>query len=247
MSQETGVKKYFGVNLAELLSQKIKDVYKDFDSKGYIDKVDKSYEKLQLKDRVKLHSDTLREYLPQDYLKALKILEKILGEENPNETGMFTNYYWLMPVANFVEDYGLDYPDESIEAIGEITKRNTGEYAIRPYIEKYPQKTLAVMEDWAKDENFHLRRLASEGLRPRLPWAKKLTLFIDKPEPVFKVLDYLKDDKIKFVQKSVANNINDYLKDNQEKGMELINSWKKDATKQREWIIKHAMRNQKQR
>lgn len=83
-------------------------------------------------------------------------------EENLNKTGVFKSFYWLMPVGKFIEKYGLDNFDESIRAIAKVTKRNTGEYAIRPFIRKYPKKTIKVMKGLAKSENFHLRRLSSE-------------------------------------------------------------------------------------
>ncbi len=121
-----------------------------------------------------------------------------MGEENPNETGMFKEYYWLMPVGKYIEKYGLEHFDISIKAIEELTKRNTGEYAIRPYIRKFPAETLARMKAWAKSDTFHLRRLASEGLRPKLPWALKLDLFVYNPKPVFDILDILKTEHIKF-------------------------------------------------
>lgn len=126
----------------------------------------------------------------------------------------------------------------------EITKCHTGEYAVRLFINTYPKESLKLMKTWAKDDNLHVRRLASEGLRPRLPWAQKLTLFIDKPQPVFDILELLKDDTSKFVQKSVANNINDYLKDNHEAAMKLLAKWQQGATPERKWIIKHALRNE---
>ncbi len=100
------------------------------------------------------------------------------------------------------------------------------------------------MREWAGSSNVHVRRLASEGLRPRLPWSKKLTLFVDQPQPVFAVLDALKDDQSRFVQKSVANNVNDYLKDNRRAAMDLLRSWSHDPTPQRGWTIRHALRNE---
>jgi len=166
----------------------------------------------------------------------------ILGKENPNETGMFSNFYWVMPIGKFVEKYGLDDFDVSIHAIEEITKRNTGEYAIRPYLRKYPEKTMKIMQKWSKSENFHLRRLASEGSRPKLPWSTKLEIFIENPDPVFNILDNLIDDEIKFVQKSVANNITDYLKVNNESAVEFIKKHEKSDNKNTQWILKYATR-----
>lgn len=98
------------------------------------------------------------------------------------------------------------------------------------------------MKKWSKSKNFHLRRLASEGLRPKLPWSKKLEVFIDKPAPVFDILANLMEDDIKFVKKSVANNITDYLKVNREEAVEFIKKYQKSANKNTKWIIKHATR-----
>ena len=114
---------------------------------------------------------------------------------------------------------------------------------IAKFVEKYPERTLKVMKEWSKDSNVHVRRLSSEGVRPRLPWAQKLQMFIDNPKPILPILENLKDDPSKFVQKSVANNLNDILKDNYTIGIDTLKSWTEGATPQRKWIIKHALRN----
>ena len=182
--------------------------------------------------------------MPDDYPQSVAILVSILGAENPNETGMLSEYYWTLPIATFVEEYGLEHYAESIDAIAEVTKRSTGEFAIRPYLKAEPVKTLEIMQRWSKDDNFHLRRLASEGARTRLPWATKLTFLIKDPQPVLPILENLKDDPVRFVQKSVANHLNDILKDNYDFGMNIICEWLRDAPSARKWIIKHALRKQ---
>jgi 3-methyladenine DNA glycosylase AlkC len=98
------------------------------------------------------------------------------------------------------------------------------------------------MKTWARSANFHLRRLASEGLRPKLPWASKLDLYIEKPKPVFDILQILKKDPIKFVKKSVANHLTDYIKVNPKPTFELIKSWSNTGNEHTEWIIRHATR-----
>lgn len=233
---------YFDEELAVMLAEKIGMVYIDFDASNFIEAVRSSYNNKALKQRVELIADQLFTYLPNDYSTAVRVLIQILGPENPEETGMFTNYYWLMPVAKFVEKFGLNHFQLSVEAIEEITKRNTGEYAIRPFIEKYPTETLFVMKEWAKSGNFHLRRLASEGLRPRLPWAPKLDLFIKDPSPVFDILTLLREDEIHFVKKSVANHITDYFKVNPLAAQKLIGSWLPAENEHTKWIIKFATR-----
>ena len=238
------LKEWFDKALAELWAQKIQPHHPSFDTRQFVEQVDKGVQKLELKGRVELIADLLHRYLPDNYPHALQIITAILGPENEGETGMFTQGYWLMPVAKYVEKYGLDHFSESIAAIEEITKRHTGEYCIRPFLEQDPEKTMAVMRKWSLDANFHVRRLAPEGVRPRLPWAKKLDQFVADPKPILPILENLKDDPSRFVQKSVANNLNDILKDNYSIGIEILRHWAKDPTKNRQWIIKHALRNE---
>lgn len=233
---------HFGINLAEILSNKIKAVYPKFDERKYIKNIANKVGELAYSGRIELHARELNSALNLDYKSQIEILTAILGEKNPNETGMFKNFYWVLPIGKFVELYGLNDFETSISAIAEITKRNTGEYAIRVFIKRYPQKTLEIMRSWAKSDNFHLRRLASEGLRPKLPWASKLENFIDDPKPVFEILELLKEDSVKFVQRSVANHINDYLKVNFSAAQKLLSKWKKSNDKNTQWIVKYATR-----
>lgn len=155
---------------------------------------------------------------------------------------MFSEFYWVMPIGKYIEKYGLDHFEESMVAIEEITKRNTGEYAIRPFIRRYPEQTIERMTEWAKSDNFHLRRLASEGLRPKLPWTTKLETFFHNPETVFAILEILIEDEVMFVKKSVANHLTDWLKVNKEPTVELIKKWSKSDNRNTKWIIKRATR-----
>ncbi|MDY7393789.1 DNA alkylation repair protein [Aureibaculum sp. 2210JD6-5] len=242
MENNKSITEHFGTSLAILLSDKIKEVYPEFNSENFIKSVDagvvdKSYTK-----RIIYIAEQLHQQLPKDFEEAIRILVSILGDENLEETGMFTNYWWVMPIGKFVELYGIDHYELSINAIAEITKRNTGEYAIRPFIRKYPEKCLKQMKEWALSDNFHLRRLASEGLRPKLPWSTKLDTFNDRPEPVFEILELLKEDEIMFVKKSVGNHLTDWLKVNPEPTKNLIRKWRKSDNKHTQWIIKRATR-----
>ena len=237
------LKLWFDKDLAILLADKITHIKPIFPKKKFVQSVDQQVDSLELKDRVAVIAKSLDTCLADSYENNIDILLQILGPENEEETGMFTNYYWVMPIAKYIETNGLDHFDISMNAIKEITKRNTGEYTIRPYLEQYPKKTLKVMRKWAKDKNKHVRRLACEGVRPRLPWATKLDQFIKDPKPILPILNTLKDDTSKYVQKSVANCLNDILKDNLGVGKAVVESWIPDATKERKWIIKHGLRN----
>lgn len=237
------LKLWFDVELAQLLANKLSEEGIPINHESFTNTVSKGVGKLELKDRIECIVDALESHLTGDYLTNLNCLLAILGPENKKETGMFKEFYWIMPIAKYVEKYGHDHFEQSMEAIGEITKRNTGEYAIRPFLEKYPEQTVKVLIQWSKSPNKHVRRLSSEGARPRLPWAKKLNMFVHDPSPIFPILENLKDDPSKYVQTSVANTINDILKDNPNKAKKLVESWVSQATIERKWIIKHAVRN----
>lgn len=232
----------FGANLAQMLAEKISLVYPAFDSKHFIKDTDRETAGKTYTQRVVVIAELLKRHLPENHEESLAILMQILGEGNPNQTGMFTHYYWILPIGKFVELFGLEHFDLSINAIAEITKRNTGEYAIRPYIRKYPEKTLQVMKTWAVSDNFHLRRLASEGLRPKLPWATKLDTFNDNPEPVLEILELWKEDDILFVKKSVANHLTDWIKVNPKAVMPMIERLKLSDNQHTQWIVKRATR-----
>lgn len=238
------LKLWFDEELAASLADKILKINSTFSKKEFIGKVNDKINTLELKDRIEIFADALFELLLGKYEEKINTLLQILGPENEKETGMFKEYYWVMPIAKMVEKYGLEDFEVSMNAIKEITKRNTGEYTIRPFIEQYQDETIKVMMTWAKAENKHLRRLASEGVRIRLPWAKKFSQFSEDPSPIFEIIELLKDDTSKYVQKSVANSLNDILKENYPAAMKVINEWAKNPTKQRKWILKHALRNQ---
>jgi 3-methyladenine DNA glycosylase AlkC len=245
INPETGrisITEAYGESLALLLADKIISVYKRFPKKAFCQSIKKEVVGKSYTERIEIIADNLKKCLPEEYSETLKILLQILGPENQEETGMFTHFYWIMPVGKFVEKYGLDDFTLSIKAIEEITKRNTGEYAIRPYARKYSEKTLAVCKNWAQSKNFHLRRLASEGLRPKLPWATKLDVWNENPKPIFEILDMLKEDDVKFVKKSVANHLRDWMKVNPKETGKIMSKWSKSKNEHTQWILKHAQR-----
>jgi DNA alkylation repair enzyme len=238
------LKLWFDKDLALLLCNKILTVDPNFAGADFVKIIDYKVSFLELKDRVELIADQLYLHFDSNYKKGINILLQILGPENPNEIGMFKEYYWVMPIAKYIEKYGLQHFELSMKSIEEVTKRNTGEYAIRPYLAHETDRTLAQMTKWSRHPNKHVRRLSSEGVRPRLPWAKKLEAFIIDPKPILPILNNLKDDDSKYVQKSVANCINDIIKDNSDIARLLIEKWHiGKMSPQRKWIIKHALRN----
>jgi 3-methyladenine DNA glycosylase AlkC len=164
------------------------------------------------------------------------------------ETGMFSEVWWLRPIGRYVERHGIENIKVSLKFIKELMKRFAGEYAIRPLLANKPKETIKMVEKWSKDENVHIRRLASEDVRISLPWSKKIYVAIDEFENYKTILTNLKNDKSKFVQKSVGNNINDLYKEFPEKANEIIKEWNKDnPTKETMWIINHGLRSVKKK
>lgn len=213
MGTYTPLKHYFAGELATRLAQLIAPVYPEFPTQSFVQAVEEKVEPLELKERVQLIAEQLRQAINLEYPEQLHILLSIIGPEIEKEEGMFTEGYFLMPIAYFVECYGLEHFDLSMAALYEITKRHTSEYAIRPYLLRYPAETLEKLHAWASDENAHVRRLVSEGTRPRLPWAKRINAIYGDPLVNLALLELLLNDQSAYVRKSVANHLNDLTKD----------------------------------
>ncbi|MBV1869178.1 MAG: DNA alkylation repair protein [Marinosulfonomonas sp.] len=148
----------------------------------------------------------------------------------------------VMPMAGFVARHGLDTPEFSLAALREMTMRSSSEFAVRPFFRDHPDRTLKVAADWAADPNLHVRRLASEGSRPRLPWGIKLHGFVKQPSLILPLLTTLRDDPSEYVRRSVANNLNDIAKDHPDLVADLAAKWLKSADENRVRLVKHACR-----
>jgi 3-methyladenine DNA glycosylase AlkC len=151
--------------------------------------------------------------------------------------------FLYMPHMFFVSQHGLEHFEESMRAQHALTQLFTAEFSIRAYLEKHPERTLALLREWARDPSEHVRRLVSEGTRPRLPWAPRLRAFQKDPRPVLELLELLKDDPASYVRRSVANNLNDIGKDHPAMLVATAKRWLKNATPERRWIVNHALRS----
>lgn len=240
---DTAFKLYYDHELAHQLAERIRDVYPEFESKKFITDIDAEVNDLEFKDRIRLFSRSLRERLPADFPTAWSILEQTLGDRLSNDGGIFNEGFALWPFAQFIEDYGLDHFEVSMHAMREITQRHTAEFAIRPFLTRYPEQTLGILHSWADDPNPHVRRLVSEGTRTRLPWGPRLQQFIKDPSPTLELIEKLKDDPSEYVRRSVANHLNDIGKDHPEVLLSTARRWMQDADKNRTWIIRRALRS----
>lgn len=228
--------------LVEQIADRIALVYPAFDGDGFVSAVAAELESLELKQRFAWVADKLREYLPGDYPTALEILLRILDDADGRFEPIKDAGFRLLPMPTFIYRHGLDHREASLDAMYTITRHTSCEGAIRPFIIRYPQATFARLHQWAQDENEHVRRLVSEGSRPRLPWWPQLTDLIADPSPALALLERLKDDPSLYVRRSVANHLNDIGKDHPELLLARMKAWSRDASSERLWLINHALR-----
>lgn len=154
------------------------------------------------------------------------------------------NPFFWEPFSYVIQKYGLKYFELSMSIMEPLTELFTAEFAIRPFIEKDAKKTLIQLNNWSKSSNEHLRRLASEGSRPRLPWGQNLKVFMDNPEMTAEILERLNQDSSLYVRKSVANHMNDHSWYNEDYFYSVIERWNRSKSKETQWIIKHALRSE---
>lgn len=132
----------------------------------------------------------------------------------------------------------------------EITKRFTAEFCVRPFLIEHRGECLKLLKRWATDANPHVRRLVSEGTRPRLPWAMRLPEFQSDPSHTLPLLEMLKDDPELYVRRSVANHLADIAKDHPDVAFDVCESWLRELRKSaderrsanRRWVVRHAVR-----
>lgn len=219
-----------------VLAQAVHDAYPAFDIPAFMERVfDTGWDQRELMARKRHVTQALAAGLPEDYRAALDVLRRALPL-------LDSQRFEKMVFPDFVEVYGLDDVEASIAALETFTQAISAEFAVRPFIERYPDRFMRQMLAWAGHESEHVRRLASEGSRPRLPWGIRLNALIDDPTPILPILDRLKNDPSESVRRSVANNLNDISKDNPAVVVDVLQRWQADAAPEIGWITRHALR-----
>lgn len=199
----------------------------------------KDWELYELKQRMRHIAKVLHQFLNADFKIAIEeIKQLIFALQQQGTSGNYT--YMFIP--DYVEVYGQEYIEESILSFETITPFASCEFAIRPFIVKNEKYVLAKLKEWCFHENHHIRRLASEGCRPRLPWAMALPKFKENPKPIIPLLTFLLNDESEYVRKSVANNLNDISKDHPDQLIAFTTEHIGQTT-HTDWILKHANRN----
>jgi 3-methyladenine DNA glycosylase AlkC len=201
--------------------------------------MDSSWEELSLKQRMRKTTEVLHTFLSKELPVALRsICDLVEHLKNNLDTEYSLEYLFL---ADYVALYAIENVEEAIQAMEVITTFTSCEFAIRPFFVKYPSRMLQQVILWTEHSNYHIRRLASEGSRPRLPWGEVLSQFVAQPEPLFEVLGKLKGDKSEYVRRSVANSLNDISKSHPDLVINTIKHWK-GSSKETDALIKHGVR-----
>jgi len=233
------------------LAENLHFVYAQFNKTAFVKDAMNNIDPLSITERSNHIAEALRVHLPENYSEAIEIILKSLTPplDKTEKNGLAPMFY--MPHCSYIAKYGVDPVfnsgidpyDISMNAQFELTKRFTCEYSIRHFIINDEDRTLNILYKWMKDKDPHVRRLCSEGTRPRLPWAMKIDSFVKDPTPTIPILEQLKNDPDLYVRRSVANHVGDIAKDNLDLALELCETWLKNSSPELKWVIRHALRN----
>ncbi len=228
------LKEMFNKDYYQSLANKIEKTEKKFDKSGFIKSALQGLEAHSLNERMRRTSALLHQYLPGNYQRHLEVFKEVIRQLPAGYTNL------VFP--DYVAQFGLQEVKASLDALKVFTAYGSSEFAIRVFLKNHFDTSIRALYKWSEDENHHVRRLASEGSRPRLPWSFKLDRMIEDPTIAQPILENLKEDAELYVRKSVANHLNDVSKDNPEYLIKLLKSWKSDHPHTK-WIIKHASRS----
>lgn len=234
------IKDIYSVDFYEKLGQAVAEVHPDFDKPKFIDTIyEGNFAQKEWKERMKHTTVVLHQFMPQNFTEAVCLIDKII--ENLKKNRFTEGNLAFIFFADYIEMYGLDDFKISVKAFVSITQFISCEFAVRPFILKYKEKMIDEMVKWSLHESHHVRRLASEGSRPRLPWAMAIPFLKKDPASILPILENLKNDPSDYVRRSVANNLNDIAKDNTQLVLEIAGKWK-GHSKETDAIIKHGCR-----
>ncbi len=229
------LKNIYDSKYVERLGLAFKQEYGAFRCEEFRERIfNDEWNEFELKQRVSHICLCIHEQLNLPFIEACEILKAV---------GSHFGGYAALYFPEYIERFGMDYWQESMEALAVLTQYSSAEFAIRPFILKDTEKAMAQMLEWSLHENEHVRRLSSEGCRPRLPWAQALTDFKKDPSFILPILENLRHDPSLYVRKSVANNLNDISKDDAGLALKMAKHWMKNPSKESMWIVKHGLRS----
>lgn len=228
------LKEMFGQPYYTKLAAAVKQAYKPFKAEKFLADVMAPIQTLALNARMRHTSAMLHQYLPEEYSKVIDIMRSVIQ--------LMPTGYTALVFPDYVSQYGKHDMDTSLRALHYFTRFGSSEFAIRTFLKLDFDQTIQQMYTWSEDENEHVRRLASEGSRPRLPWSFKLDAVIQNPKHTQPILENLKQDESLYVRKSVANHLNDISKDSPAYVLQLIKQWDQ-SNPHTSWIIKRGCRS----
>ncbi|MEM9635141.1 MAG: DNA alkylation repair protein [Pseudomonadota bacterium] len=235
-------------DLVQCLGMHIERHLEGFDRQSYEAAILAELSNLELKQRARLIADETARILPDPLDGKFHVLRSVLHplenegvDRSSDEQGI--RGWGMMPLGMIVADHGLEDFEKSFALLKEMTKRATAEFEVRPFLDKDQDRALSIMTPWVNDPSVHVRRLVSEGTRPRLPWGMRLKQLVEDPTPTLPLLEALKDDPEDYVRRSVANHLNDIAKDHPDLVAEIAARWLKDADKNRDKLVRHACRS----
>lgn len=243
MTDSKALKDIFDRAAVQFVGQRLQNVHPRFPLRDFIRETIADLPALELKARAVRIAQGIRAGLPPQYPRALAIILEAVGPcAEPVPDGLESFRY--LPFLNFVSLYGLDEPEISLPALGQLTRAFSAEFDIRPFLRDHPRRAMASMQAWSKDADWRVRRLASEGLRPRLPWGMRLPALIADPSPALPILHRLHADPNEIVRRSVANHLNDIAKDHADLAVSVAGDWVKSARNAATTraTIRHALR-----
>ncbi len=237
------LKTFFDAAIVRRIAREVRGAWPAFPERAFARDAAAGLDRLELMDRARHIAGALRRHLPDDPERALAVLVDSLPPATPAGESAGMAPFAYLPHVLFTAEHGLGCFEASMRAQHALTQRFTAEFSLRAYLTHHTDATLARLADWARDPSAHVRRAASEGTRPRLPWAPRLPAFQADPTPVLGLLELLKDDPSEYVRRSVANNLNDIGKDHPERLVATCRVWSRGATPERRALIAHALRS----
>ena len=245
------LKNIMGLETIKYIGHNINYVFNSFNKDSFIDDSLSGIEPLTLIERGKKIATVLKKYLPNNYTDAINVIIKSLTPPLKSTEKNGLSVFFYLPHVCFIEEYGLDknYNNNndpfnvSMDAQYELTQRFSAEFSIRPFIKNQQDRTFVQLYKWMNDSNPHVRRLCSEGTRPRLPWAARIPGLIKDPAPSLPILEKLKNDENIYVRRSVANHLGDIAKDNLQLVLDICEDWLKNSKSELRWVIRHSLRH----
>jgi 3-methyladenine DNA glycosylase AlkC len=225
----------------------LKAVIIDFSEENFIKSCLTDLDKLELKQRVNHLIKVIHLFMPEDFSQAAPLLIKLKKHWDYGNKDDALRSFAAWPIVDYVSEYGLEHAEISLNVLKELTSLFSAEFAIRPFIIKYPELCQQTLLTWAVDESEDIRRLVSEGTRPKLPWGMQLKCFVEDPSNTLILLNLLKSDQSLYVRRSVANHLNDISKDHPYLVTNTCKNWLENhkehkSKKDLDWLIKHATR-----